>query len=175
MSKALTAAFSSAISQSDTEYSESSWIELARDTAKGYDPDDFFQAADRVCPTRAIFVTTGGHIGLAPYATVVGDVVGVLAGADMPVVLRQVERGPKYAFVGQCFIDNVMEGEVVEASKHGEGHTGPFDPALLLDKLHDFSALTEEAQEKYAKMADEILERATAVYGNLKVEVVQIL
>lgn len=68
-----------------------------------------------------------------------------------------------------------MVGEVVKASKRGDGHPGVFDPSLLLDKLYDFSALTDEAQENYAKMRIEILESSQAVYDDLQIEMVQLL
>ena len=64
------------------------------------------------------FHTEKGYIGLGPLATEVGDRVCVLEGHKAPVILRR--RGSHYIFVSDCDVVGIMNGEVLEAVKHGE-------------------------------------------------------
>jgi len=42
----------------------------------------------------------------------VGDEVWVIAGADVPMVLRQ-RGGGKWSLVGECYVHGIMKGEAV--------------------------------------------------------------
>ncbi|ORX97248.1 heterokaryon incompatibility protein-domain-containing protein [Clohesyomyces aquaticus] len=156
-------------------------IQLLADKGK---TSDFTEAANNVCPNRCIFLTTGGHFGLGPQLTDVGDVVCILGGADMPIVLRRGKLGPErpilqhldeYGVIGECFIDRVMNGEVVEAANNGKTHSGPFDPRLLMEHIHDLNPLADVCREYYSSLKSEVLELARKRYGKLKVEVINIL
>jgi hypothetical protein len=73
---------------------------------------------------RRLFTTGDGRIGSVPMSAERGDVIAVLAGCDMPVVLRP--RGDGYVFVGACFVDGLMKGE---------GVSGVTDPETELTKV----------------------------------------
>jgi hypothetical protein len=59
--------------------------------------------------------TTGGYIGLAPEEV---DVVGIMYGCTFPVVLRPC--GGYYYAIGECYVDGVMDGELIEVKKRGD-------------------------------------------------------
>lgn len=67
---------------------------------------------------RKLVTTKTGFIGLAPEAIEQGDVIAVLFGCNFPVALRRFKNCYKY--VGECYIDGLMEGESVDAMKCGE-------------------------------------------------------
>ncbi|KUJ16944.1 uncharacterized protein LY89DRAFT_684937 [Mollisia scopiformis] len=80
---------------------------------KGVNEEErFFGESVRVaCVGRTMFWTGGeevGELGLGPLETNVGDRVWVLAGMDVPVVLRKVEEG--WRFIGECFLGSLVEG-----------------------------------------------------------------
>lgn len=62
-------------------------------------------------------VTRNGRIGLIPEKARKGDLVCVLFGCSVPVVLRQCtdcDGEETFLFVGECFLDGVMEGQGLE-------------------------------------------------------------
>jgi len=50
-----------------------------------------------------------GGYGLCPWAARVGDVVVRLRGGRVPVLLRGVEGGERWEFVGEVFVDGIDE------------------------------------------------------------------
>lgn len=58
---------------------------------------------------RRLVVTEKGHLGLAPEHVQTGDLVIIMMGSQVPLVLREVQQ--HYVFVGDAFIDGVMDGE----------------------------------------------------------------
>jgi hypothetical protein len=67
---------------------------------------------------RRLFTTHTGLLGLAPDEIQEGDTVAVLKGCSYPVVLRPYQHGFKY--VGECYIDGLMDGEGFEATNSNE-------------------------------------------------------
>jgi hypothetical protein len=61
---------------------------------------------------RRLAITEEGLIGLVPVCTEVGDVVIVLLGCPVPVVLRKWEEN--WIFIGTCYVEGVMKGEIVK-------------------------------------------------------------
>jgi hypothetical protein len=49
---------------------------------------------------------------MAPTRARKGDVVRLLFGYSIPVVLRN--RGTDFEFVGECYLEGYMDGEVIE-------------------------------------------------------------
>ena len=58
---------------------------------------------------RHLVVTEKGYLGLAPEHVHTGDLVIIMMGSQVPLVLREVQQ--HYVFVGDAFIDGVMDGE----------------------------------------------------------------
>jgi hypothetical protein len=69
------------------------------------------------CNQRRFFWTENGTFGLGPICMCPGDIVVVLYGGNTPYVLRS--KGNQYLFLGQAYVDNLMQGELV-----GEVHAG---------------------------------------------------
>jgi hypothetical protein len=73
-----------------------------------------FHSLDSVvagCP----FVTAGGWLGFGPTCMEPGDVVVVLAGADVPfIVRRKDDESGEFLLVGEAYVDGLMFGELFE-------------------------------------------------------------
>ncbi|KAL8841284.1 MAG: hypothetical protein Q9176_003377 [Flavoplaca citrina] len=61
---------------------------------------------------KVLFITTDGRLGLAPEATVSGDLVCVILGCRYPLVLRP-SNNSSHEVVGECYIDGIMDGEAL--------------------------------------------------------------
>jgi len=70
----------------------------------------------RHCIPRRFFRTANGSLGLGPAIMEEGDIVCVLFGGVMSYILRPSEEG-RYLFLGDCYVRDVMNGEVVEQRK----------------------------------------------------------
>ena len=62
---------------------------------------------------RTLFVTVHGMLGLGPHGTRKGDAVTILFGTQVPLILRST--GDAYSYVGDAYVDGLMEGEGLEA------------------------------------------------------------
>jgi hypothetical protein len=69
-------------------------------------------------PGRKLMTTIKGYLGLAPEEVLKGDVIAVLYGCNFPVVLRPY--GERFYVVGECYVDGVMDGELIEARDREE-------------------------------------------------------
>lgn len=66
---------------------------------------------------RMFVVTTSDRIGLVPFETRSGDKLAVLAGGNVPYILRPRSQNRNlFAFVGECYIDGVMDGELMQSN-----------------------------------------------------------
>ncbi|KAK0738783.1 heterokaryon incompatibility protein-domain-containing protein [Schizothecium vesticola] len=59
---------------------------------------------------KRLVTTEGGQLGMGPRWAKKGDVVCVLYGCQVPVVLRRARMG-FFEFVGECYVDGMMNGE----------------------------------------------------------------
>ncbi|KAI9767094.1 MAG: hypothetical protein M1840_005883 [Geoglossum simile] len=80
---------------------------------------DLDTAADHIAESfrvayngRRLFRTARGYLGIAAQSLGVGDALWVLAGAAVPVVLRELSAG-RWGLVGEAYVHSVMNGEVV--------------------------------------------------------------
>lgn len=90
----------------------------------------------------------------------------------MPFVIRKNEG--HYNLVGACFVDDIMEGEAVQAMKAGTSPRGLFNPERVLSKLYDFDAFPAEAREVLQEVQEKILERTGKEYDVLKEELIEL-
>ncbi|KAF2113532.1 heterokaryon incompatibility protein-domain-containing protein [Lophiotrema nucula] len=67
---------------------------------------------------RRLFRTTDGSLGNGPIAMAEGDVVCILLGGKVPYVLRPVDD--HYRFVGECYVHNIMNGELARMRNDNE-------------------------------------------------------
>jgi Heterokaryon incompatibility protein (HET) len=72
-----------------------------------------------ILPGRRLFVTRNAHLGLAGKAVQEGDLVTILAGGDVPFLLRAREGGEQRPYdvqlVGEAYVHGVMYGEAIES------------------------------------------------------------
>ncbi|PVH69950.1 hypothetical protein DL98DRAFT_149793 [Cadophora sp. DSE1049] len=62
--------------------------------------------------SRRLITTKEGFLGLAPEEAQKSDVIAILYGCNVPVVLRP--HGDTYLLIGECYVDGIMDGEIVE-------------------------------------------------------------
>ncbi|KAH7072421.1 heterokaryon incompatibility protein-domain-containing protein [Paraphoma chrysanthemicola] len=75
----------------------------------------FERLARMICHARRIFQTRKGFFGCGPAFMQEGDRIVVLDGATVPYVLRPLnEDRQEYAFMGECYIHDIMQGEIVQ-------------------------------------------------------------
>lgn len=71
---------------------------------------------------RRLCWTKEGHLGLVPRFAKQDDYVVVVPGSPVPFVVRRVDRGDGrllYRFIGECYVDGIMNGEVVADEERG--------------------------------------------------------
>jgi hypothetical protein len=61
---------------------------------------------------RRLIVTREGYMGLAPHYVEKGQKPAILNGCTAPVLLQENDDGT-YRFAGSCFIQGLMEGEML--------------------------------------------------------------
>jgi hypothetical protein len=66
-------------------------------------------ASDGCC----LFVTDGGMLGTGFPGMMAGDLVCILFGGRVPYVLRPTEVEGQYLLIGECYVDELMEGEAM--------------------------------------------------------------
>jgi hypothetical protein len=81
--------------------------------ADGGNADRFLDAAATACSGRKSFQTNTGLVGVGPSIVKEGDVICILYGADVPFVIRK-EGVVGYSVVGECYVEPLMRGEVLE-------------------------------------------------------------
>ncbi|KAL8883606.1 MAG: hypothetical protein Q9192_007081 [Flavoplaca navasiana] len=74
---------------------------------------------------QRFFMTSGGRLGAGPTVTKEGDCLFLAKGSEWPLLLRpyhdtpigngKQEQPSTYQFVGQCYVDGIMDGEAVTA------------------------------------------------------------
>ena len=74
---------------------------------------------------RCFFTTKSGKMGLCHPNTKLGDEVWVLRGVRVPFVLHPIEDAEqgcasRYSFLGDCFLQGIMDGELGEKEKSME-------------------------------------------------------
>ena len=136
------------------------------------DATRFLQASLTYCERRRLFITFNGFVGLGPDSVRGGDIITVLAGGDVPFLLRPisgtetytgnnctslVDRDAKeqqYLLVGECYVEGLMQGEAVRATKAISELSGPVPHELVLQEIvaygNEVDAITMEALEKRA-------------------------
>jgi hypothetical protein len=109
------------------ELIDEQWL---RDTAQSGDAGRFLEAAMSACNGRRLFSTSKGFWGLGPSSMAEGDFIYILSGGDLPFILRPKED--HFRLVGECYVDNLMNGEAVEKAVPSQFRIGNFANEQLL-------------------------------------------
>ena len=67
---------------------------------------------------RRFFISSGGHMGLAPQHARIGDSVCVLLGCSQPIILR--DHKDYHTVIGESFIHGLMYGEWLSSGTAGQ-------------------------------------------------------
>ena len=137
-------------------------ISMAQQVQEGGDSRKFCHIADQVTSDRKLFITASGHLGLGPDWMKPGHELCVLAGSPMPVILNPEEN--YHEFIGDCFVDGIMEGEAVEALRSGLSIAGPSGKITTLPILEEYVHLHPSAEGLVRKLQKEML---TAFYQQM--------
>lgn len=86
----------------------------------------FMSALDNVISQRRLFLTRTGRIGIGPRVLEAGDHLCVIAGAQVPYVLRAFDN-TRYLFVGESYVDGIMNGEAVNDRQRSGSEWGDID------------------------------------------------
>jgi hypothetical protein len=62
---------------------------------------------------KRLCLTTSGQVGYVPGEAEIGDMVCLFEGGSLPYIVRHCSDG-EYIFIGDCFIDGAMYGELYE-------------------------------------------------------------
>jgi hypothetical protein len=113
------------------------------------DRQRFLDSATMFCDCRRLFLTLNGFVGLGPDTMREGDLVCILAGGDLPFVLRPLKKGlgsetaelstisDRYLFVGECYVEGLMKGEAIVALKSKIHLAGPVESGLIVKEIYD--------------------------------------
>jgi hypothetical protein len=66
---------------------------------------------------RQLFLSKRGYIGLCPAEAREDDLLCILLGVRVPLVLRK--QSEHYVIIGDCYIDGVMDGELIPEVEAG--------------------------------------------------------
>ncbi|ORX98424.1 heterokaryon incompatibility protein-domain-containing protein [Clohesyomyces aquaticus] len=89
------------------------------DSLSHFHSEHYLMEVRHRCRNRRPFITSKGHLGLGPKHLREGDITAVLAGWQVPCVLRPVSDG-KFEFVGEAYVDGIMDGEAVGDRVEGD-------------------------------------------------------
>jgi hypothetical protein len=62
----------------------------------------------RIMGKRNLFVTSAGHVGTGPLATMVGDKIALISGVAVPLILRKEDQAQRSILVGPSYIFGIM-------------------------------------------------------------------
>jgi hypothetical protein len=68
---------------------------------------------------RLPFVTQKGHLGLSSERILQGDKIAIIAGSQVPFVLRPRDKG-QFSVVSEAYVDGIMDGEIGETAEYGD-------------------------------------------------------
>ncbi|RGP60616.1 hypothetical protein FSPOR_10583 [Fusarium sporotrichioides] len=81
------------------------------------------------CIEPCFFITTSGLFGLCPWGSKEEDAVVLFDGGNVPYLLRPVKKEGdelRYELVGECFVQGIMHGEILDALGTNSDHKQVF-------------------------------------------------
>lgn len=105
-----------------TDSPQDAWHRLIDGDVSVFDTRAYGWALNFAVRGRCFFTTYSGKMGLCHPNTPPGDEVWVMSGIRVPFVVRPLEPADagcagKYSFLGDCFLDGIMDGELGEKEK----------------------------------------------------------
>lgn len=93
-------------------------FDILEGRAKEGEKERYEDAMRSACTIRRCFVTKKGRVGVGSSSLRKDDAVVVFFGAGTPHLLRR--WGEQWLFIGDCYVDGVMEGQGVRDWNNGE-------------------------------------------------------
>lgn len=62
----------------------------------------------RIIGKRNLFITSAGHVGTGPLATMVGDKTALISGVAVPLILRKEDQAQRSVLIGPSYIFGIM-------------------------------------------------------------------
>jgi len=62
---------------------------------------------------RRPFLTEKGYVGVGPKQIEKGDIAAVILGADLPYILRPVDKLGRLVLIGDAYVHGAMDGEII--------------------------------------------------------------
>jgi hypothetical protein len=87
-------------------------LEWLRRVVAGGDSTQFAALARNFCYARSFLITKSERMGIGPSDSRVDDSIAVIPGGGVPYLLRP--DGEAWTFVGEAYLNGIMDGEVVE-------------------------------------------------------------
>ncbi|KAF2107901.1 heterokaryon incompatibility protein-domain-containing protein [Lophiotrema nucula] len=84
---------------------------------------NFIASQLEYCHDKRLVHTQDGRIGIVPRITKVDDVCCIILGSSVPFILRPIPGSSHYLLVGECYIHNVMRGEILADVERGRYKT----------------------------------------------------
>jgi hypothetical protein len=84
----------------------------------------FLEVGNLICIARRFFRTGRGLLGLGQPSCLQGDEIWLIKNSSVPLMLRPTGDGT-YTFVGECYIQGFMHGEMLDDKWGLRGHIGP--------------------------------------------------
>ena len=66
---------------------------------------------------RLPFVTQKGHLGLSSERVMRGDMIAIIAGSQVPFVLRPQDKS-QFSVISEAYVDGIMDGETIGTSDY---------------------------------------------------------
>ncbi|RDW58633.1 heterokaryon incompatibility protein-1 [Coleophoma cylindrospora] len=83
----------------------------------GGDPEEYAALARNFCFDRSFIITATGCMGIGPSNTFIGDTVTIILGGGVPYIIRP--KGASWVFVGESYIQGLMNGEAIQSCQQG--------------------------------------------------------
>lgn len=79
---------------------------------------DMFSQILHICAGRRLGLTKNGRVGVFPAGSQVNDIVAAFRGGRILYLIRPAQAQGKYVFIGECYVDGIMDGEVILGADH---------------------------------------------------------
>lgn len=86
-------------------------------------PRDIMLTMSWACHKRSPGFTDGGRLGLSPFYVHKGDLIAAISGGKALYAIRPTTAG-RYIYIGECFLDEMMDGQAVEWAKQQKVEPG---------------------------------------------------
>ncbi|KAK3367919.1 heterokaryon incompatibility protein-domain-containing protein [Podospora didyma] len=96
-------------------------LQALKKLSEGGNGNLFIDAVATACGGRRRFTTSTGMRGVGPREMKLGDKVCVIQGTQMPFIIRWCDEKEGYTLVGECYIEDLMDGWALKKARDEKG------------------------------------------------------